>query len=181
MCNHTVSRWEKASTVATFLQLLVVGVSLVFIAYQMQQQKLQLDQQVKLSRAANTQALVNLVTPLNLKVTERGMAELWVKGEDGIDKVSDVKERDIQKEQYETLVISYMVLYENAYSQYRSGLLDKEIYDGWDKDLEGFIEDHEIEKHWDQWQDAYRKDFSDHVYEIIRRQKSMPTKQPSPN
>lgn len=181
MRNHKVSCWEKASTVATFLQLLVVGVSLWFIGDQLRQQELQLDQQVKLSRAANTQTLVDLVTPLNLRVTDREMAELWVKGDDGIDKVSEVKEREIEKVQYRTLVFSYMVLYENAYSQYRNGLLDKEIYDGWDKDLEGFIEDHKIEKHWDQWQDAYRKDFSDHVYEIIRRQKSMLPRQTSPN
>lgn len=147
MCSHTVSRWEKASTVATFLELLVVGVSLLFIAYQMRQQKLQLDQQVRLSRAAKAQALVDLVTPLNLKVTEREMAELWVKGEDGIAKVSDVKERDIHEQQYRTMVISYMVLYENAYSQYRSGLLAL-----------GSVAT------------AYRKDFSNHVFEIIRRQ-----------
>jgi len=128
MCNHKVSCWEKASTVATFLELLVVVVSLWFIGYQLQQQQVQLDQQVKLSRAANTQTLVDLITPLNLKVTDRGMAELWVKKDGGIDKVSDVKEREIQKEQYWTLIASYMIFYENAYSQFRAGLLDEDIY-----------------------------------------------------
>jgi uncharacterized protein with von Willebrand factor type A (vWA) domain len=188
MSNQNVPFWQKASWMAACVQVVVVGFNLFFISSQLRQQKLQLaqqtvqlDQQVKLNRAANTQALVNLVTPLNLKVTERGMAELWLKGENGIDQISDVKERAIQMEQYQSLVVSYMVLYENAYSQYRNGLLDKEIYEGWDKDLEGFIEDHEIAKHWDQWQDAYRKDFSDHVFEIIRRQKSLPARQPSSN
>ncbi len=179
MCNHTVSRWEKASTLATFLQLLVVVVSLWFIGYQLQQQKVQLDQQVKLSRAANTQTLVDLITPLNLKVTDRGMAELWVKKDEGIDKVSDVKERKIQKEQYWTLIASYMVFYENAYSQFRAGLLDEDIYNGWDKDLAGFIEERKLATHWDDWKDLYRKDFSDHVYQIIASQKStLPTPPP---
>ena len=109
MCNQ-ISSWQKASTVATYLQLIVVGISLLFISSQVRQQKLQLaqqtlqlKQQVNLSRAANTQTLVDLITPLNLKVTERGTTELWIKGDDGIDKVADVKERELEREQYWTL------------------------------------------------------------------------------
>jgi hypothetical protein len=178
MSNHTVSWLQKASWVATCLQVVVVGFSLYFIWSQVRQQKeqlgqqtLQLSQQLKLSRAANTQALVNLLTPLNLRVTDRAMAELWVKGECGINKVSDEKEREIEMEQYETLVASNMVFYENAYSQYRAGLLDEQIYEGWDKDLAEFIESRQIARHWDDWKDVYRKDFSDHVYQIIASQK----------
>lgn len=70
-------------------------------------------------------------------------------------------------EQYETLLASNMVFYENAFSQYRAGLLDQELYDGWDKDLSGFIEEREIALHWDKWKNLYRKDFSDHVDQII--------------
>lgn len=173
MYHHTVSRWQKASTLAAFLQVGAVLSSLYFIGSQLNQQKLQLEQQIKLSRAANTQALVNLLTPLNLRVTDRAMTELWVKGDCGIDKVSDVKEREIEREQYETLVANNMVFYENAYSQYRAGLLDEEIYEGWDKDLAGFIEEHRIARHWDEWKDVYRKDFSDHVYQIIASQKPL--------
>lgn len=187
MCNNTVSCWQKASTAATCLQVIVVGISLIFISFQVRQQKLQLTQQtlqlvqqVNLSRAANTQALVNLVTPLNLKVTDRGMAELWVKRDAGIDKVTDVKEREVEREQYQTLVASYMIFYENAYSQYCADLLDEEIYEGWDKDLAGFIEEHEIAKHWDDWKNLYRKDFSDHVYQIIASHKSTLPKRPCP-
>lgn len=168
MNQQKVSGWEKASTIATFLQTGAVVVSLVFIVYQ-------LHQQTKLSRAANVQALVNLVTPLNLKVTDREMTELWLKGEEGIDKVVDAKERDVERERYETLVASYMIFYENVYSQYHKGLLDDDIYKGWDKDLESFIEDHQLEKHWDEWKGSYHKDFSGHVDEIIKAQKSKPT------
>jgi hypothetical protein len=174
--------------VAACLQVIVVACSLGFILCQLRQQRLQLaqqtlqlDQQVKLSRAANTQTLVDLITPLNLRVTYREIAELWVKGDDGIDSVVSVKEREIQREQYSTLVASYMVFYENAYSQYRAGLLDEEIYKGWDKDLASFLEEHHIAKHWDEWKDLYRKDFSDHVSQIIATQESTHPKQPSPN
>jgi hypothetical protein len=162
--------WQKAQSIATWVQVIIVVVSVYLIRSQLNQQKLYLAQQVNLSRAANTQALVNLITPLNLKVTDRAMAELWVKGDEGIDKVSDVTEREIQREQYHSLVASNMVFYENVYAQFRDGLLDKDIYDGWDKDLAAFIAKHKIAKRWSGWKELYRKDFSDHVDQIIAAQ-----------
>jgi hypothetical protein len=65
-----------------------------------------------------------------------------------------------------------------VYSQYRAKLLDEEIYQGWDKDLAFFIEKHQIAKHWDEWKDLYRKDFSDHVYQIIKSQQATAKQKP---
>lgn len=174
MCTHETSCWEKVLTVATCLQTVAVIISLVFILRQLNQQNLQLEQQLNLSRASNIQSLVNLITPLNLRVTERGMAELWVKGDCGIDAVSDEKARAIEQEQYGMLLASYLVFYENVHSQYRAGLLDKAIYEGWDKDLAGFIEEHRIAENWNDWKDLYRPDFSDRVTQIIASQPPPP-------
>ena len=108
------------------------------------------------------------------------MAELWVKGDDGIDKVSDVTEREIQREQYHTLVASNLVFYENVYTQFREGLLDKDIYQGWDKDLAAFIERHKIARRWNELKELYRKDFSDHIDQIIAAQQSTSAKNSTP-
>ena len=180
MSNQSISGWQKASTIATWVQVIIVACSGYLIWSQLSQQKLYLAQQVNLSRAANTQALVNLITPLNLRVTDRAIAELWVKGDDGIDKVSDIHEQEIQREQYQTLLASNMVFYENVYAQFRAGLLDKDIYEGWDKDLADFIEEHNIAKHWSKWKGLYRKDFSDHVDQIIASLPSTSPKQTAP-
>lgn len=186
MSNDTVPFLQRASWVATCLQVIVVAFSLFFIWSQLRQQKLQLaqqtlqlNQQVKLSRAANTQALVDLVTPLNLKVTERGMAELWVKGEDGIEK-DPVKDRAVEMVQYQTMLASYMVFYENVYTQCLAGLLDEEIYNGWDKDLAVFLKEHKITKHWNDWKDLYREDFSAHVDQLLASPRSTLPKQRCP-
>lgn len=64
-----------------------------------------------------------------------------------------------------------MVFYENVYSQYRANLLDEQIYKGWDRDLAIFIEKHRIADQWGPWKKLYRKDFSNHVDEIILCQK----------
>jgi hypothetical protein len=170
MTPQPVSGWQKAQTIATCTQVVIVAFSGYFIFNQLRQQKLQLAQQVNLSRAANTQTLTSLITPLNLKLTDRQIAELWVKGFDGIDKVADENERAIQREQYHALVASNMVFYENVYSQYRAGLLDPEIYQGWDRDLADFIQKHKIARYWDEWKRLYRNDFAQRVDEIIQSQ-----------
>lgn len=171
MSDNKANGWQKASTIAQYLQVTIVVISACLIYSQLRQQRLLFDQQVKLNRAANTQAFVSLITPLNLKVTDPQMAELWVKGLDGIEQVSDPKQRAIEKEQYGSLIASNMIFYENVFSQYRAGLLDEDIYNGWDKDLADFIQRHKIAKVWDQRKDLYRKDFSDHVDQIIASQK----------
>jgi hypothetical protein len=105
------------------------------------------------------------------------MAELWLKGEEGINKVFDRRERELKMQQYDHLLASYMVFYENAYSQCVAGLLDEEIYNGWDKDLAGFIEEHKIAKNWDQWKHLYREGFSNRVSQIIASPESTLPKQ----
>lgn len=177
MCTHTTSIWEKILTVATCLQTVAVIISLAVIWSQLNQQTVQLEQQVKLSRAANTQSLVTLITPLNLRVTELAMAELWLKGDCGINKVPDEKAQAIERQQYEMMLASYLVFYENVHSQYRADLLDQRIYDGWDRDLAGFIEQHRIAEHWNNWKDLYRTEFSDRVTQIIA---SQPAPMPCP-
>jgi hypothetical protein len=171
MTPQPVSGWQKASTIATWVQVTIVAFSGLMIWNQLRQQKLQLAQQVNLSRAANTQMLASLITPLNLKVTDRNVAELWVKGFDGINKIKDPTERQIQTEQYHSLLASNMVFYENVYTQYKAGLLDPEIYNGWDKDLAAFIQKHKLAGYWDEWKDLYRADFAARVSEIIETQK----------
>jgi hypothetical protein len=173
MSNSKVSGWEKAATIAACIEAFVVAATLFFISFQVYQQK-------KLAKAANTQALVELITPLNLRTTDGEMTKLWVMGEDGINQVPDLKEREIMYERYSTLVSSFMVFYENAYSQCRDGLLDPEISEGWDKDLADFVEEHNIAKHWDEWKGLYRPGFQHRVSQIIAWQTSASPKGPYP-
>jgi hypothetical protein len=176
MCTKSISRWEKLTTTASFLQLLVVAISLIFIGYQLRQQKLELDREVNLSKAANMQSLVALITPLNLRLSEREMAALWSSGPAEIDKLPNQKDRETKKKQYDSMIGSFLDFYENAYLQYRKGLLDADVFKGWDRDLEGFIAERQLAKNWDEYRDYYHKDFSDHVYGIIAAQKDVPPK-----
>ncbi len=156
------SGWEKASTIAQWFQALAVVISLIFIASQLQQQ-------AKLQSASNVQSLAELMTSLNLRLTEPHQAALWEFGVDEINKTADPRERAIKESEYLTLLATFLIFYENVYSQYQEGLLKKNIYLGWDRDLELLIRDHPIEKYWDDWKDAYQEDFRKHVDTIVMR------------
>jgi hypothetical protein len=122
--------------IATWVQSGAVLISLIFIGYQVQQQ-------TNLSRAANVQTSVGLITPLNLKLVEPDMAEIWREGSGGFKKGVPANPDDVRSDQYETLLATYLVFYENAYWQNRQGLLNNEIYNGWDVDLKSFIKENQ--------------------------------------
>jgi hypothetical protein len=66
--------WEKAANIATVVEAIVVAVSIIFIWKQLRQQ-------TKLTRIANTQALVDISSPFNLElIKDPKMAALWVRG-----------------------------------------------------------------------------------------------------
>lgn len=174
MSNNTVPFLQKAAWAAACVQVVIVGFSGFLILSQLRQQKLNLDQQLKLSRAANTQTLAGLLAPLNLKLTDREMAELSVKGFNGINQITDPQEQAIQRERLEVLLASGMVFYENVYSQHLAGLLDQKIYEAWHRTLVGFLDAPGMEEFWNKRKKFYHKDFGDHVDQIFVCLKSTP-------
>jgi hypothetical protein len=167
MSNNTVPFLQKAAWIAGCLQVVIVIVSACLVWSQ-------LNQQVKLSRAANTQTLAGLITPVNLRITDREMADLWVKGFEGIKQISDKHEQEVQKERYEALLVSTMIFYENVYSQNSAELVDSKIYDAWDKALIAFLDSPGMSEFWSERKKFYRKDFSDHVDQLIACLNSTP-------
>ena len=162
---------ERASRLATVLQLVVLVLSVILI-------RNQLEQQAMLTRAANTQALVNLVSPINLQLSQNGeIAELMLRGRKGFAK--EVQKREVEEDRYTTALASYLIFYENMYAQHQKKLLDYDVYVGWDKDLEAFVDRELLEKYWDGWKDLYQPAFSSRVTELIdakraRQAKSVP-------
>jgi len=79
--------WAKAASIATVVESIIVIVSVVFIW-------IQLRLQTKLTRIANTQALVEISSPFNLElIKDAAMAALWIKGSKDYDSFDEVKQR----------------------------------------------------------------------------------------
>lgn len=152
--------WEKAAYISTVLQLLVVIVSVILIRKQLQTQ-------TALARVANTQALVALVSPFNLEMAQnKDMAELWIIGAEEWDTLSKEK-----KQQYESMLRWWFIFYENIFFQAERGLLDSAIFAAWKQDLDVFVEEQLVEKHWSGLSAKYHKNFVDYLNAQLRVKK----------
>jgi hypothetical protein len=144
--------WEKAAHISTVAQFFVVFVSVGFIWYQLRQQ-------TKLARIANTQAQAALVSPFNLEIAQNEkMAKLWIISSEEWEKLSVEN-----KEQYDSMLRWWFIFYENIFFQKESGLLDKSIFEGWLRDIDDFVEDQLVEKHWSKLNKAYHQTFVDYM------------------
>lgn len=166
-----ILKWMQTANgaaMAAWVQTFAVLISLAFIGYQVQQQ-------TRLSRAANVQTSVGLITPLNLKLTEPEMAKIWRDGRSERFKAVANGPDIVKSDQYETLLATYLVFYENAFWQHREELLEDEIYEGWDTDLKSFIKDQRVKDYWTTERKAkYQPEFRAHVDEIILKQSQQP-------
>ena len=160
--------WEKAAHISTALQLFVLIFSVFFIWRQLRSQGEQLKRQTELARVANTQALVALASPFNLEMSQNPeMAKLWILGPKQWDKLSEV-----EKEQYDSLLRWWFIFYENVFFQGRNGLLDEAIFQCWKADLDSFIQDHRVEKHWSNLNTKYHGEFAKYLNTGIDKKKS---------
>src|SRR5262245_59017988 len=117
----------------------------------------------KLTRASNTQALVEMSAPFFMGlIQDRKMAELYVHGgKDG----ADMDEVDCYR--YRSLVSWWLIFHENAYYQWRKGLLDGHSYKPWANDLKVFIMQQNVADHWKEMKMLFQDEFARHVTALI--------------
>jgi hypothetical protein len=148
--------WSDLASIATIVQGVVVIVSLGFVWYQLREN-------ARLTRAANTEKLVELTSPFTLQlIQDRGMAELWVQGAHKWETMDRV-----DRERYSYLVSWWLIFYANIYYQQRQKLLDKEIYAPWEHDLEEFIATQNLERLWGELKEFFQPIFVEHVDKLI--------------
>jgi hypothetical protein len=149
----SLSDWAN---IAIIVQGVVIIVSLGFVLYQLREN-------ARLTRAANTQKLVELTSPFTLQLMQdRGTAELWVQGAQKYDTMDSV-----DKERYSNLVSWWLIFYANIYYQQRQKLLDEEIYAPWSHDLEYFIATQNLEQLWGELKEFFQPIFVEHVDRLI--------------
>ncbi len=148
--------WAKAANIATVVESIVVVVSVVFIW-------IQLRLQTKLTRIANTQALVEISSPFNLElIKDPAMSALWIKGSKDYDSFDEVKQY-----QYKSLLIWWLIFQKNIFYQNQERLLDEKIYASWDYDLRFFVMHQRLGERWDELKDAFQVEFRDYVTSLI--------------
>jgi hypothetical protein len=147
---------ENAANIATLVEAVVVAVSVVLIWAQLRQQ-------TKLTRIANTQALVDISSPFNLElIKDRQMAALWVRGSKDYETFDEVGQY-----QYKSLLIWWLIFQENIFYQWKENLLDANIYACWDYDLKAFVSQQNLELRWNELKDSFQSEFRDYVTHLI--------------
>ena len=148
---------QALASVSTIVQSIFFLVSVFFIWYQIREHN-------RLTRAANTQSLVALSSPFLLQLSQdRNLAELWVNGTKNFDTMDGV-----ERFRYQQLLFWWLILHENIYYQYQSGLVDEQMFRGWQTELQGFIRDKRIDLFWDgEMKRYFRADFRRNVEELI--------------
>ena len=148
--------WETASHIASVIGTGAVFASLVFISRQLRHQ-------TALSKANNSQSLLETASPFTLTLLQDDdLVKLY---RDGYDKY-DTFTRD-EKSKYEHLLIWWLSFYENIHYQNTCGLLDKQVYDAWNNDLKYFIRRRKLHRHWGDLKDLYNIDFRWHVVNLM--------------
>jgi hypothetical protein len=139
---------QSAANLAQIFGSLAVGISLVFIAKQVQLQ-------TQLARGANSQSLVNVCSNFVLAVgCSDNLMELYATGGERFESLTDT-----QKAQYRYLVTWWLTFYENVVYQNSIGLLDEGVYEAWLNDMTGFITRRHVDKVWDTVKGNYSKQF----------------------
>jgi hypothetical protein len=117
----------------------------------------------KLTRAANTQVLVELSSPFYLGIIrDRHMAEICLRGRNDYDGMDDV-----DRYRYKNLLTWWLIFHENIYYQFRNGLLDRHSYKPWEQDLRSFALQQDLRHHWDTMRELFQDEFSRHVGQLL--------------
>jgi hypothetical protein len=149
---------QTLASIVPLVQTLVFIISVFFVGYQIREN-------TRLTRAAKTQSLVELSSPFLLQLgQDRNMAELWVNGTKHYETLDAVDQF-----RYIQLLVWWLILHENIYYQYRSGLVDQQIYEGWQVELRAFIREKRLGLFWDkEMKRFFRTEFRQVVENLIQ-------------
>ncbi|HEV2582284.1 MAG TPA: hypothetical protein VGT44_15625 [Ktedonobacteraceae bacterium] len=146
------------ASIAIIVQGMLFIVSIGLVWYQLRAN-------TKLVKAANTQKLVELSAPFNLRLAQdRALTELWWQATQRFDELDE-----IDQARYFNLLTWWLMLHENIYHQWRSKLIDEDTYSSWTRDLEYYVKSQQLVNHWPRLNGYFEPSFAEHVTTIIVR------------
>jgi hypothetical protein len=159
--------FTSLGNIAVFVQALFFILSIYFIWRQLRETRRQVQENTDLTRAVNTQKLVELSSPFNLLIIQnRDVAGLWLQGDSQYDTMDPT-----DKERYYNLLTWWLILHQNIYHQWEKGLMDKDTYGNWTRDLKYFLTTRDTTRFMSMWSDIFETSFVKHIDELIAESK----------
>ena len=115
------------------------------------------------TRASNAQRMVEIASPFLLaSVSSREVAELALRSAENYDALDPVDQR-----RFRSLLIFWLIFYENVYYQRRHRFLDRHAFLPWLNDLKHFIREHNVGRHWDGLHGLFQEEFAHTVSKLV--------------
>lgn len=147
--------WEAVSAVAEILGAIAVVVTLIYLA-------IQIRQSTKVARSATRQAIAESAAQLGADMLENsGMAEIFVKHFNG-EELSAVEELRLQARCYRD-----MRHWENVHYQVSQGLVTKDQWSGFRKNLASLLTLPVYRRYWEHESEHFSQDFRTEVASIV--------------
>ena len=121
----------------------------------------ELRENTRLTKAANTQRLVETSSPFYLQIIQnKEIAELWIKGAENFLSLDEA-----DKYRYRSLINWWLNFYENIYFQWRSRLLDAQYFEAWSQALARFVGKPSFRTVWNDVRSTYEPEFVSFIEE----------------
>lgn len=145
------------ASVAAIVEAIFVIISVFFIWRELREN-------TQLTRASNTQSLVELSSPFNLQLAQdRELTELWLRGSKQY-----IEMDEVDQHRYRFLLFHALTLQENIYYQHKNKLIDDETYSSWKCSFEYFVEEHNLRLHWEEIEEYYQAGFAEYVSLLLQ-------------
>jgi hypothetical protein len=118
---------------------------------------------IRLTRAGSAQSMVELTTPFYLALAQdRQMAELYARGSMDFDELDAV-----DQSRYRSLLIWWLIFYENVYYQRRQRYLAHDAFQPWWRDLQRLAIDQHLDRHWDEIRNLFQDEFAQEITQLL--------------
>jgi hypothetical protein len=118
----------------------------------------------RLTRAANTQRILEVAAPFLLQlVQDADVAKLWHAGPDDVARMTE-----IEKSRYMQMISFWLLIHENVYHQNKHGLIDRETYSSWNNELQQFVSTKNLFLLWDELRPFFEPSFAAHIARLVR-------------
>jgi hypothetical protein len=149
---------QDFANISQIAQAVLVVISLVFIWYQLRES-------VRLAKSENARSLAEQSCAFNsLLIQNAELAELWYSYGKNLGKGGETA-----RLRYREMLIQWLIFHEHIYYQKKQKLLDEEIYRAWLADLEGTVQNHNLDVLSSGTQNTFPGEFGRHLNQLQAR------------
>jgi hypothetical protein len=117
----------------------------------------------RLTRAANTQRILEVAAPVLLQLAQdAALARLWGAGPEEVARLPEV-----DRQRHAQLLALWLLVHENVYHQNQHGWINRETYVSWNRELEAFVAQKHLARQWDALRPYFEPSFAAHVSRLV--------------